>query len=203
MPLVEEHRDGAAEDAEEEDAALVGSDARALLGSRGPSRAGGLRRAAPGWRATGGIIGPAPTGKGGRLGGAARRPASRKDCLARAACSSSTASHELVQVSHVLGRVRAASAPPGRALALAGGGRSPASRGSVGSRRPRRRPRRPAPRLLVHRRLGPARRVQRVPQPRRGQPSGLSSIVGMARGSKRKLGAALEDRRRRSFSSLA
>ena len=43
MPLVEKHRDGAAEDVEEEDAALVG-DARALLGSRGPSLAGRLRR---------------------------------------------------------------------------------------------------------------------------------------------------------------
>ena len=43
MPLVEEHRDGAAEDVEEEDAALVG-DALALLGSRGPSRAGATAR---------------------------------------------------------------------------------------------------------------------------------------------------------------
>ena len=47
MPLVEKHRDGAAEDVEEEDAALVG-DARALLGSRGPSRAGCLRRSGAG-----------------------------------------------------------------------------------------------------------------------------------------------------------
>ena len=40
MPLVEEHRDGAAEDVEEEDAALLAD----ALGSRGPSLAGGLRR---------------------------------------------------------------------------------------------------------------------------------------------------------------
>ena len=46
MPLVEKHRDGAAEDVEEEDAALV--DARALLGSRGPSLSGGLRRSGTG-----------------------------------------------------------------------------------------------------------------------------------------------------------
>ena len=48
MPLVEEHRDGAAEDVEEEDAALVSSDARALLGSRGASLAGDLRRSGAG-----------------------------------------------------------------------------------------------------------------------------------------------------------
>ena len=41
MPLVEKHRDGAAEDVEEEDAALLAD----ALGSRGPSLAGGLRGA--------------------------------------------------------------------------------------------------------------------------------------------------------------
>ncbi len=65
MPLVEKHRDGAAEDVED-DAALV--DARALLGSRGPSLAGGLRRSGAGLAGDGRRWYHLPPGRAARHG---------------------------------------------------------------------------------------------------------------------------------------
>ena len=67
MPLVEKHRDGAAEDVEEEDAALAG-DAGALLGSRGPSLAGGLRRSGAGLAGDGRRRYHLPPGRAARNG---------------------------------------------------------------------------------------------------------------------------------------
>ena len=156
MPLVEKHRDRAAEDVEEEDAALV--DARALLGSRGPSLAGGLRSGT-------GLAGDGRPGGHWKPPGRANRRHGLPESLSRqGGVLLVDGFHELVQPSSfpvdalALGRgVRRdgrsrAGARLGRLLREVAPDRGVLGGGGGGPRR-----------AFVHRRLGPARCVQRVP----------------------------------------